>query len=285
MYNIRKRLRLLPSEVTLENICSSRESFPISYWAPRREEIQRFIEIAKAVHTGEGKPKILDIGCGVGFLAYLLAETGEVEVIGMDPIEYIETDNPYQLPNLKLEVGNSKDAVERYANQNFDVVLNSWMPCGLNLTPDIRDIEAKVIIYIKEREATGIPGYQYGEYIYEDGFEEYEIGAEEHRVPNPIAYEDGVSYEPGKNYSRAFNWSGPSFCEINDFVEKLKNPDAYVGPDKNLNYVDIQFRKDVKIPVFDKIKISDLDKYNWERGLELMAGPLEPMMRYQSLFF
>src|SRR3989338_9890708 len=106
------------------------------FWMPRREEIQRFIEIAGAVHEGGGKPKILDVGCGNGFLAYLLAITNEVDVIGMDPNGLLFEKTPYVHKNLTLEVGNSQDAITRYGNKNLDMVINSWMPDGINLTPD-----------------------------------------------------------------------------------------------------------------------------------------------------
>lgn len=149
-------------DITLENICGSYHTTPVSYWAPRREEIQRFVDIAKAVYRGEGKPKVLDVGCGTGFLAYLLAETGEVDVIGLDPEESLIMNSPYSHPNLQLEVGDSRDAVKRYSGQDFDIVINSWMPYQLNLTPDIREIGAKVIVYIKEAGGgTGVSDNEY----------------------------------------------------------------------------------------------------------------------------
>ncbi len=135
---------------------------PVMYWMPRREEIQRFIEIAGAVHEGEGRPKILDVGCGNGFLAYLLAITLEVEVIGMDPNGLLFQNTSYVHENLSLEVGNSQDAVRKYKNKNLDMVINSWMPGGINLTPDIRDIGAKTIAYIIESGgSTGIDYIQF----------------------------------------------------------------------------------------------------------------------------
>tara|TARA_Y100000310_G_scaffold330810_1_gene403135 strand:+ start:256 stop:885 length:630 start_codon:yes stop_codon:yes gene_type:complete len=191
--------------ITLENICGTDETAPTSYWPPRREEIQRFADIAKAVYKGEGKPKVLDIGCGTGLLAYLLAETGEVNVVGIDPEESLIAESPYSHPDLQLEVGDSRDAVDKYSGQDFDLVISSWMPYQLNLTPDIRNIGAKAIAYIKEAGgATGVPDYEYKEFIYDPGFDEWDDDAENHREPNPITPENGISYHPGENYQRAF---------------------------------------------------------------------------------
>jgi len=260
-------------DVTLENICGSEETSAASYWAPRREEIQRFVEIAKAVHTGEGKPRVLDVGCGTGFLAYLLAETGEVDVVGLDPDESSINGSPYSHTNLHLEVGDSKDAVERYSGQDFDLVISSWMPYKLNLTPDIRNIGAKAIAYIKEQGgSTGCPDYQYREFIDDD----------EDR-PNPITPEDGISYHPGENYQRAFEWSGPTCNEVYDIVRKLNGERSWGIRDIDHNLIDIQFRKDVPIP--DDISMTPIDnsqKYQWESGLEQVKGPTEPMRRYEK---
>lgn len=269
-------------DITLENICGTDEIPPVSYWAPRREEIQRFVEIAKAVHNGEGRPKVLDVGCGTGFLACLLARTGEVDVIGLDPEQSLIHGSPYSHPNLRLEVGDSNDAVKKYGAQDFDIVLNSWMPAGLNLTPDIRDIRAKAIIYIKEREATGVPSYNYNEFIYEDGFDEWNDDADQHKRPNPISPENGISYHPGRDYQRAFEWFGPACSEVQALGRKLKGLNAYIGLFEDLNFIDIQFRRDVQIPEIPEINIPSSDKYSWEASLEILKGPVCKMKKYEE---
>lgn len=273
-------------DITLENICGTDKTAPASYWAPRREEIQRFVDIAKAVHTGEGKPRVLDVGCGTGFLAYLLAETGEVDVIGLDPEESLITKSPYSHPNLQLEVGDSKDAAERYSGQDFDLVISSWMPYQLNLTPDIRDIGAKVIVYIKEAGGTtGVPNYKYKKFIYDEGFDELDDGAEEHRQSNPITPENGVSYHPGEAYQRAFEWSGPAASEVRFYIARILKGKKVCGfSDIDYNLIDIQFRRDVPIPdEIPRTPIDDSQKYQWERGLEQVKGLPEPMRRHREL--
>jgi SAM-dependent methyltransferase len=226
-------------EITLGNICGTRTTQPVSYWAPRREEIQRFVEIAKLVHNREGRPKVLDVGCGNGFLAYLLARTGEVDVVGLDPEQELISSSVYSHPNLRLEVGDSRTAVERYRGKNLDLVLNSWMPYGLDLTPDIRNIQAKAIAYISEYNgATGV--YR-------------------------------VSCEPGKDYKRVFGWVGPSLTEVQDIAKRFEGDsrDCFSSSGFDYNDIDIQFRKDVPLPKeVPRIQIPDSEKYRWERELE-----------------
>ena len=265
-------------DITWENICGNLDVAAVSFWAPRREEIQRFVEIAKSVHVGKGRPRILDVGCGTGFLAYLLAETGEVNVIGLDPEESLINNNPYLHPNLQLEVGDSMDAVKRYKTQDLDIVINSWMPGGLNLTPDIRDIGAKAIIYIREIQATGIPEYKYKEFFYEEGFDKWHNDAEQHRIANPISPEDGISYHPGRDYQRVFGWSGPACSEVQNLVRKMKDQSFYLGTDSDLNIIDIQFKRNIPIPEIPRINIPDSNKYVWELDLERSKGPVNNMV-------
>ncbi len=271
-------------EITLENICGTKDRMRVSFWAPRREEIQRFVEIAKAVHKGEGRPKILDVGCGTGFLAYLLAETGEVTVVGLDPDNSLIENSPYSHPHLKLVNSNSHDAVQKYKSEGFAVVVNSWMPGGLNLTPDIRNINANAIIYIKYGETTGIHNSDYKEFFYENGFDFYSIDAEKHRTQNPIRAEDGISYHPGNNYKRVFEWSGVGDEQIRDYVRFINHQSGSFSLGSSRNIIDIQLRKNVRIPKIPRIKIVDSDKYAWEKELDNL-GKLEPIRRYYSTKF
>jgi len=261
-------------DLTLDIICGAEGATIVSYWIPRKAEIQRFVEIAKVVHTEGGKPTVLDVGCGKGFLAYLLAETGEVNVVGVDPEKSLIETSPYSHPNLQLAVGDSKSAVERYNCQDLDIVINSWMPNQLNLTPDIRAIGAKVIVYIKELGgATGISEYD---------FESNERNnAEKQKPPNLINQENRISYHPGRNYQRVFEWFGPTAEEIRKI---LTNTGLQGFEDKDYNRIDIQFRKDVPIPELPDIIIQDSKKYPWEPKLEKIKGLLEPVRSCEEFF-
>ena len=237
--------RAIPfGDVTMENI------YLTSSWAPRREEIQRFVEITKVVNTfrpcGQGKPRILDIGCGTGFFAYLLAITGEVQVVGLDPDEALLRGSPYKHLDLRLEVGDSEDAVRRYNNQNIDLVVNSWMPNGIDQTPHTRRIFGKAIAYVLELGgATGV---------------------------------ERQSYEPGRNYRRVFKWVGPSNVEVRNIADRLGSGDlsSKFHP-KNYNLIEVQVRKDLPNPIIPEIVIPDSSKYRWEKDLEMFNGPLDAM--------
>jgi SAM-dependent methyltransferase len=243
-------------EITLENICGLK---PVSYWVPRREEIQRIVEIAKAVSTG--MPKILDVGCGTGFVAYLLALTNEVKVAGFDPDSSLLKDSPYRHPNLRLAVGDSLDALHLLSGK-VDVVINSWMPTELNLTPDIRNIKAQAIVYVKDAGGgTGIPASDYSPYIIEGDCDR------QARKKNPVPKSDFVSYEPGENYRSAFMWRGPTVREIRLHVLGMDDEGI---KEHDYNIVEVQLQKNMAIPKLPAIAAPE--KYRWEASLEKLKG-------------
>lgn len=264
---------ILIEKITLENICGTSTQAATSCWAPRREEIQRFVELAKYVHQGPGKPRILDVGCGTGFLSYLLALTGEVEVIGIDPEEERIKNSPYSHPNLKLEVGDARDAVKKYRNEGdnddlfflfddedeentgVDVVLNSWMPEGVNLTPDIRRINAPCIIYVRDKGGS--------------------TGTDMNEDVSLSNWADQVSYDPGNDYDHAFSWSGHSMPEIRWLAQGMKKED--LTGFRQANIIEMQFRKGISLSEVPKVSVSESDKYSWEKELDRVGDPLEDM--------
>ena len=254
------KLKPIPfQKVTLHNICGSK---PVMHWAPRREEIQRFIEIAKAVHNNDRSiPTILEVGCGTGFLAYLLALTGEVYVTATDPNEEVIGRRVYSHPNMRFEKGDAERVAKNYKEKGIDVVVNSYMPQLENLTPHIRNIGAKAIIYVKDISGeTGMPSHFYNP------------------RKTPEKREDFVSYEPGEDYRKAFEWGCPNKLEIQYLSKVLRGVNA--RPKKsNMARVDIQVRKDIPIPLIPKIPIPDLEKYAWEKELELLGLPFDEMRR------
>jgi len=152
------------------------------------------------------------------------------------------------------------------------VVVNSWMPSGLNLTPEIRDINAKVIIYIAEREATGVTNYDYSKWMYPEGIEEEDRDAEKLKIPNPILPENGISYHLGKNYRDVFRWYGPAHNEVSN-MGRYENS---LG-DRDCNHIIIQIKKGIPTPNLSMIKVQERDKYLWEKALEKVKGPVEKM--------
>lgn len=188
----------------------------LTWWAPHESERRLLIRLVQSVAPSKDKPLVLDVGCGAGFVGKLLAESGSVQVIGIDKnraeIKKIpETSNDvklmaaniwnvtrrfgpdYQEPmssEVVLRLGQIRAAKEynsrlldgrrenkdeewrkyhrtRYlAKQGakelqqlvpqydkespIDVVVNSFMDKGTDLTVPIRDgIYPKMIVYVK----------------------------------------------------------------------------------------------------------------------------------------
>jgi len=224
---------------TLSDLIGKGKSAPVCFYFPKRDEIQKIVEVAKAV-SNRRVPIILDIGCGNGFLDYLLAKTGEVKVIGIDPNAKLikRSREVYDHPNLLLKIGDAKKAL-KYKDK-VDVVLNSWMPINEDLTPLIKEVGGKAIVYVKFKDGNTVTGVQYGE---------------------------KQSYDPGKEYVKAFEWSSVAGNEVLAIVEGKHSRFVKAHPDKvNLNKIEIQIRKDVEIPKLSDVKVSE--KYSWERDLE-----------------
>jgi hypothetical protein len=136
----------------------------------------------------------------------------------------------------------------------FDVVVNSWMPSGLDFTREIRSIGAPAIIYALESSgATGASAYREG--------------------PGDVGLEE--SYQTGHAYRTLTGWDGIATSKF------------YVGDDGAVKYLrmssvgqhtQVQCRKGFAIQAQDIGRIppvSDTEKYPWERSLEELAGKQE----------
>lgn len=271
-----REYKLMPvplASIELADICNGygADNSPVTWWVPRREEIQRIIEAAKAVHTGEGLPRILEVGAGTGFLSLLLARTGQANVLATDPNKsLVEIASEFYFhPNLYFEVGLASEIAERYANSGIDVVVNSWMPNGINLTPNIREINAKAIIYSMH---CGEDGYS------STGVSQFDMYGKENLVPVPEGRnrEDYLSFEPGNIYKNAFFWKGPTRAEIIELILEERTPLS----ENNANMVIVQLRKDIPALDIPKLLIRPEEKYSWEALLERLKGSLEEVQRF-----
>jgi len=148
-------------EVKLSDMHSTNKKARVSFFLPKREEVEAILHLAELI-SGVDKPLILDIGCGNGFLAYLLAKEGDVDVIGIDPNHNLieEASKHYKLPNLQLISGDSKFAM-KYKGE-ADLVINSWMPVGIDLSKDIKKLNPKAIVYVRYKDSKTMTGKQYG---------------------------------------------------------------------------------------------------------------------------
>ena len=137
----------------------------------------------------------------------------------------------------------------------IDMVLNSWMPEGLNFTREIRMLNPSSIIYA--RDAQGSTGLRYFRSI--DDIED--LGKE-------------ISYGTGENYDDILHWKGMATSAI----KRIKhNGDLDSFPSSATNILQVHIRKDIDFS--DKeLQIpnpADDKKYPWEKSLELAFGKEE----------
>lgn len=113
----------------------------VAPYYPLRAEIQKIAWYARRVAQ---QPLVCDIHCGNGFIGSLLAREG-VKVIGVrDPqarpnqiVDFYDR-NCYQIHSAKFAD----------IDFTFDVAFSSWMPSGVNHTPEIVRRAPKLIVYL-----------------------------------------------------------------------------------------------------------------------------------------
>jgi hypothetical protein len=161
------------------------------YWVPRRLDIDRIVQIAEQLHSSRDNnlPLIGEFGGGTGLLGYLLASTGRVRVLVTDPDRRGIEKGFYRHENLEYFPVDALGASQIFQDKKVDLVLNSWMPEGVNLTPAIRSVGASGILYVKD--SSGSTGVL--------------------RPPRGTDHDDRaawVSYEPGSQYRNVLKWDG-----------------------------------------------------------------------------
>lgn len=113
----------------------------ITTYYPLRAEMQKIAAYARAIAP---TAHVCDLHGGNGFIGSLLAREG-VQVTGMrDPAA-----KPHQIAEFhdpagyRIRSGKISDI-----DFSFDVAFSSWMPAGVNLTPEIVRHAPKLIVYI-----------------------------------------------------------------------------------------------------------------------------------------
>ncbi len=216
------------------------------HWLPKKEEMERFTQIAQQVAGGLDTPRVLEVGAGNGLLSLLLAQTGKLDVTGMDPNDAIWKPGEinYEHPNLKLLPGTSDAAKLLFGNNPPDVVISSWMTPDADLTDDIVALAPKAIIY-----------------VYSAYFEDLDSDGQ-----------FATRFSPKPGYHRAFSWKGTTQDDILNWWEfvasergKKKERGMISTEELKLNgnnVIEIHLRdgiKDVSIT-----KPTTPDKYSWE---------------------
>lgn len=150
-----------------------------------------------------------------------------------------------------------------------DLVINSWMPVGVDFTRDVREVNGGGILYaISNNGATGCP---------------------EGETSNSYAYEK--SYKPGDNYFYRSGWVSRSTPETFFLVHSNKSPRQSLftfGEIGFMNAFIIQSRmhlgfegdmNDIK-PEPQSIGLTRLDPYPWEDELTGMNDVVSPYVQF-----
>ena len=129
----------------------------VAHYYPIREELRVIAHCAKQVAKD---PVVVDLHPGNGFVGSLLAHEG-VSVVGTrDPKA-----KPNQVKNFyDRNFYSMRETAIADIDFPFDVAFSSWMPSGINCTPDIVKHKPKLIVFIYTDHAddngvfqTGVP--------------------------------------------------------------------------------------------------------------------------------
>jgi SAM-dependent methyltransferase len=249
-----------PEQLSLHTLCT--KDHPVMYWAPRQLDIVRVVALAEALHGDRsGLPTVVEIGSGSGLLSFLLAKTGRVNVIACEPDQRLVkiSQEQYQHPKLQFRCLDAKGAADAFKGDDVACVLNSWMPPGVNLTPAIRDLNAKSIVYVLEtRGATGFTSKN-------DKLLEWT-----HRE----TIDDVESYRPGSDYRPLCCWNGPAHWEF-VHARNLARWNSQVSAEF-ANEIRCQVRNDVaqnKEVILQGVRAAKTDQtFLWEAELTQIFG-------------
>ena len=278
---------------------------PVLYWFPRKRDIEVMRDFSRGVSEGKDEPFLLDAGGGNGFLSYLLAMEG-LKVVSLDPNrELVEkAKRTYAHKNLSFEIGTLEDAKDEFKKEGKrpDIIVSSWMPYEVNLTPDIHEIRPRGIVYAKEAGgATGVPGEwelrslirtyvdsilkRYNkrdmrELSRHTGLKSKEILSiikeEGERDSEEIVHElvrkrkIPLSFETG-DYESILEIEGPCYHDIRDLLRVLKGKGGYLCTHpQNGNRLEFQKRKD--IPYFRISIPENSGSYPWENALKELVS-------------
>lgn len=238
-------------EVNIGDFLSSMGRKALTWWVPRREDIEKIVLLAEYLNKGETLPSILDFGTGQGFIAYLLAQTGRVKVVGIDPNEELIKKTKFKHKNLKLLVADDKWLTREWRGK-FELVISSFMISDIDFTPKIKRVLApKGVVYIggkpKEREPKW--KYYYLQLEIDERLDNY----------NWVANED-ISFDPNDNYYNLTKWDIPCIEDLNK-DGKISSPLS--------GEIRVQVRKGIcNLPA---LVVHPKKRYKWE-SFEILKG-------------
>lgn len=231
------------SEVALEDFFPSQNKEPITWWIPRRLDIERLVKLAEVLNQGDDLPYILDVGAGNGVLVYLLAKTERVKVIGIEPNKRLIERTRFKHKNMKLIARTIESFVP---NERIDLAINSFMPCRLDFSPLIKKtIRPKAFVYIQSKKMR-----EGRKYIYVD------LKVDERKNEFNYKIDKRLSFSPDDGYEEAFGWNVYSPDSANR--KKISSLDCEI---------EVQVRKDIGNIDEDLILNVNKEGYRWEKEI------------------
>jgi len=190
-----------------------------------------------------------------GNRARTILEQSGIALDSLPPLEQIR-DTLADFYNSRWEshqkqILNIRDEQEQiYAEKGIgeakvDMVLNSWMPIGLDFTREMRMLNAPAIIYARERGgATGV----------------------DYPSENPVNLGKESSYSTGDNYDDTSWWEGVATSGVRT------GSYGYSGGVANVSQIHIRKGVGISDEELDIPNPSDNEKYAWEKSLEELIG-------------
>ena len=231
-------------QISLKDFVPPKNKEPITWFIPRKKDIERIVRLAEVLNSKKNIPYILDVGAGGGFLAYLLAQTERVKVTAVEPNKELIKRTKFKSKNLNMVAGR----IESYRpKQKFELAINSFMPYKLDLSPLIKKIiRPKAIIYIQDKKMALERNYTYLDLIIDDKRKIFDYKIDSSR-----------SYNPDEGYKKIFAWdvysAGYPYKKI-----------PLLGCE-----IEVQLREDLEI--FDANSVFNVNRqkeYKWEKQIK-----------------
>ncbi|MCF6093557.1 class I SAM-dependent methyltransferase [Microaerobacter geothermalis] len=213
----------------------SRRTF---WYPPRIQDIQTLMKLAQTV-TGKEQPVLLDVGSGIGLMAYLFAREG-FEVIAIDQNESVIERSKvlYKHPRLQYLQRNMKE-MEEWKGM-VDVVFNSWMPAFSFWGKYLFSLDAPIVYLV------GDPGGATGDYKCD---------------------------EQKKSYRFFFHYLTPSWHDLLSWVNYLQ---LYPLTEKALSHVMKATNQHIcflhrQISEPEQLRVPPAKPYPWENQLDALG--------------
>jgi SAM-dependent methyltransferase len=140
-----ERISNLPLYALELNNCDrdpKKHGLTIAHYAPAKQEM---IALTRIFESSGSKLRILDVGCGNGFIGSLLAREG-LPVIGIDDFSWSPPQIPYLFDERVYE-HRAPVSLEKFED-DFNVAFCSWMVPNVNLTPLIVSKRPEFIVHV-----------------------------------------------------------------------------------------------------------------------------------------